>query len=122
MAGMSTSTVPRAKPHGSVIVLTILSVLWLGWLAWYLASPDHNANGQCEGLGFGCTLTPRDLATFAGVIALAPLTGLVLFIAGSVRLVRVSGGSPRTVWDLVIWGLVVLAAAAVVAGSLRGAF
>lgn len=42
----------------------VLAVFWgLPVLAYAMAPlvlPTHNANGQCEGIGWGCTLTPAD--------------------------------------------------------------
>ncbi|KGN33414.1 hypothetical protein N802_15280 [Knoellia sinensis KCTC 19936] len=119
---MSTHMQASRRPRGSLIVLVCLALLWVAWAAWYFLAPDSNANGQCEGLGFGCTLTPRDLATFAGTIALGPMTGLVLLVTGAVRIVRVSAGSWRTIWDVIVWSLLSLAVAAVAAGTLAGAF
>lgn len=120
---LMTSAAPsRRHPHGSLIVLVALAVLWAGWALWFLTAPDANPGGQCEGLGFGCTLTPRDVASFVGVIALAPFTALVLAVTGAVRIVRISTGSPRTVWDAVVWLLVLAGLGAVVIGTLRGAF
>jgi hypothetical protein len=43
-----------------------------------LTAPDHNASGQCEGIGFGCALTPYD-----GTVFLAVLSAPVLFLAGA---------------------------------------
>jgi hypothetical protein len=30
--------------------------------------PDHVANGQCEGIGWGCTMTPRDGTQLALIV------------------------------------------------------
>ena len=53
-----------------------LGLLWLlpaaGFTTWILTAPDHNSDGQCEGIGFGCTLTPRDGAAFLATMS-APL-------------------------------------------------
>jgi hypothetical protein len=29
--------------------------------------PNHNPNGQCDGIGWGCTLTPRESAVLVGL-------------------------------------------------------
>lgn len=116
-----TSPAPAGRPpRGSLVVLLALAVLWAGWAVWFLTAPDANPGGQCEGLGFGCTLTPRDLATFVGVVGVAPLSVLVLVVTLVVRLVRVGRGSPRTVWDVVVGALLLGAGALWVAGTVAG--
>lgn len=117
-----TSAAPSGRhPRGSLVVLTALGLLWAGWAAWFLTAPDANPGGQCEGLGFGCTLTPRDVATFVGLIGLAPLSVLVLVVTLVVRFVRVGRGSPRTVWDVVVGALLLGAGVLWVAGTVAGA-
>ncbi|KGN38873.1 hypothetical protein [Knoellia subterranea] len=118
---MSTPTPSTRRPRGSLIVLVVLAVAWVLWAIWWASAPDHNANGQCEGLGWGCTLTPRDFASFAGAILLAPLSALALFVTGVVRLVRIGKGSARTLWDLVIGALLLAGAAWFLVGLVRGA-
>jgi len=58
-----------------------LALLWalpaVGFAAWILTAPDHNPDGQCEGIGFGCTLTPHD-----GAVFLAAISTPVLLLAG----------------------------------------
>jgi hypothetical protein len=120
MLGMRTANAPRRAPHGSLAVLVSLLVLWSCWLLWFVLAPDRNADGRCEGLGFGCTLTPRDAAEFAGILVVAPVSVLVLIVTGVVRLVRIRRGSPRTVWDLVLGMLLAAAVVAWVAGSVAG--
>ena len=39
----------------------------------HLVLPDHNASGQCTGLGFGCTLPPADAVVFLAYLAALPL-------------------------------------------------
>ena len=36
-------------------------------LVTYLTLPDYNASGQCEGIGFGCVLTPKDGTQFVAM-------------------------------------------------------
>jgi hypothetical protein len=117
---MSTAQTTRRAPRGSLLVLGLLLVLWLAWLAWWLLAPERNPDGQCEGLGFGCTLTPRSLAEFAAVIALAPLTALVLAVTAAVRAVRVGRGSPRSAWDFLVGALLVAAFLAWLVGTVAG--
>lgn len=101
MTTMSTSRPAR----GSLIVLICLIGVWLLWSLWFTMAPDINPGGQCSGLGFGCTLTPRDFAQFAGAIVVAPLSIFVAAITLVVRIVRIGRGSARTVWDLLLGGL-----------------
>lgn len=102
-------------------MLVVLTLGWLVWLAWWLVAPDRNPGGQCEGLGFGCTPTPKDVATFAGIVGLAPLTALVLAVTLVIRLVRIRKGSPRTAWDVVVGVLVLAAFGLWLAGTVAGA-
>lgn len=59
-----------------------LGLLWalpaVVFAALLLTAPDHNTSGQCEGIGFGCTLTPYD-----GTVFLATLSAPVLLLAGA---------------------------------------
>jgi hypothetical protein len=65
---MTTRTAPRRRPY-----LWTLGVLWLlpallvglGWLV----LPEDPPPGQCEGIGFGCTLSPADSVLLLGVLA-----------------------------------------------------
>jgi uncharacterized membrane protein YhaH (DUF805 family) len=82
---------------------------WVVGIVWVLPAivlqvlrellPDHNADGQCEGIGFGCTLTPADSVELLGIFIYP-----VLVVAGLVAIVVVSvlqarrrrdAGSPR---------------------------
>ena len=127
MAGMTTPTTApgalatSARPRGSLVVLATLVVLWLLWGIALLVAPDRNPGGQCEGIGFGCTLTAHDFTLILGIIALAPLSVLVLAVTLVVRLVRMRRGSPRTVWDVVVGALLLLAFGAWLAGTVAGA-
>ena len=118
---MSAANTPRRAPRGSLVVLAVLLVLWACWLVWALVAPDANANGQCEGLFFGCTLTPHDAARFVGALVLLPLGVLTLLVTAVVRLVRVRRGSPRTWADLVVAALLAAVALAWLAGTVTGA-
>ncbi|MDT0215118.1 hypothetical protein Q9R29_14595 [Rothia sp. ARF10] len=109
------------RPRGSLVVLATLVLLWVVWSAAWLVAPDRNPGGQCEGLGFGCTLTPHDAVVFVGIILVAPLTALVLAVTLVVRLVRISRGSPRTVWDVVVGVLLLLAFGVWLTGTVAGA-
>ena len=128
MAGMTTPTstaqepARSTKPRGSLLVLAALVALWVFWAAAWLVAPDRNPGGQCEGLGFGCTLTPQDLTEFAGLLLLAPFSVLVLVVTLVVRLVRIGRGSPRTVWDAVAVALLLLVGGAWLVGTVVGAF
>lgn len=116
MTTMST----RPAPRGSLIVLIGLALLWAAWALWFVIAPDTNPGGQCSGLGFGCTLTPHDFAAFAGAIVVAPLSVLVAAVTMVVRIVRINRGSSRTVWDLLLGGLLLGAGVFWVLGTVVG--
>ena len=69
------------KPlRGYRAYLLTLGILWglPALLVWYLHAtlPTENANGQCTGIGFGCTLSPADGVVFAALYA-APVLLLI---------------------------------------------
>jgi len=67
----------RARPYLVALgLLWILPAIVVGLL--HLLLPDDNPSGQCEGLGFGCTLTPSDGVLFLGFLAAPWLIGLGL--------------------------------------------
>ncbi|MCA0146461.1 hypothetical protein [Blastococcus sp. LR1] len=78
---------PRGQP-GVRAYAYLFGVLWLLPLllvgAGTLLLPDVNADGQCEGIGFGCSLTPSDGVQFLVLLA-APLL-LVGGVAGALLL------------------------------------
>lgn len=60
---------------GAVAVPWVLAVVAYGLAA------DSNPPGQCEGIGFGCTLTPRDSVLFAMVFLGVPITAGAVVVA-----------------------------------------
>jgi hypothetical protein len=44
-----------------------------GYVIWALTLPAHNPDGSCEGIGWGCTLPPREAALLLGAFIGAPL-------------------------------------------------
>ncbi|WP_353950061.1 hypothetical protein V6K52_10440 [Knoellia sp. S7-12] len=119
---MTSAAPSRPRPRGSLIVFVVLVAMWAAWALWFTLAPSTNPGGQCEGLGFGCTLTPNDLAAFAGIIILAPGTFLLVALTLAVRATRIGRGSPRTVWDVVLAVLLLAAGALFVIGNLVGSF
>ena len=65
----------------------------------HLVLPDHNASGQCTGIGFGCTLPPAEGVVLLGYLAALPLIVLglvacvVIAVVQSRRRLRAPGGS-----------------------------
>ncbi|TYP85952.1 hypothetical protein [Blastococcus xanthinilyticus] len=57
----------------------VLGVLWLlpalAVVVGSLVLPDENADGQCTGIGFGCSVTPADGVGLAAAFA-APFLGI----------------------------------------------
>jgi hypothetical protein len=74
--------------------LLALGVLWAApaLVVAYLhhTLPTENPNGQCSGIGFGCTLTPADGVLFLGMLA-AP----VLFVLGIVAVALIAWSRRR---------------------------
>ena len=86
-----------ARPY-----LWALGLLWglpaLAVAVGYLVLPHELEGGGCEGIGFGCTLTPADTVLFLGVLAAGPLlvAGLVVMVVIAVAQSRRRGRAPRT--------------------------
>lgn len=117
---MTSAAPPRHRPRGSLIAIVVLVALWAAWALWFSIAPDTNPGGQCEGLGFGCTLTPRDFAAFAGAIVVAPLSVIVVAVTLVVRMIRIGRGSPRTLWDVLLGVLLLGAGLVWVSGTVIG--
>ena len=66
--------------------LGVAGILWVvpavALLVGYLTLPDYNASGQCEGIGFGCTLTPKDGVVFAAIFGYPVCVVVGLLIMG----------------------------------------
>ena len=65
------------EPRSVRPYMVALGLLWIVpavlVLVLHLTLPDHNASGQCAGLGFGCTPAPADAVLFLGYLAALPL-------------------------------------------------
>lgn len=58
------------RKHPYAVTLGVLWVLPLVlMLVLHATLPDHNANGQCSGIGFGCVPPPRDSVVFLWLLA-----------------------------------------------------
>ncbi|RBY96632.1 hypothetical protein DQ237_08415 [Blastococcus sp. TF02-8] len=81
---------PSERRPGTRAYGYLLGALWLLPLVLVvvgaLVLPDENADGQCEGIGFGCSLTPADGVGLLGAVA-APFLGL----AGAVGAALLAG-------------------------------
>jgi len=90
VAMTSRSLRPYAVTLGLLWGLPALLVLVL-----HLTLPSSNASGQCDGIGFGCTLPPADAVVLLGLLA-APillLVGLVACVVIAVVQARRSAGA-----------------------------
>jgi cytochrome c-type biogenesis protein CcmH/NrfF len=75
---MAVMALPLRK-HPYAVTLGLLWILPLVlMLVLHATLPDHNTNGQCSGIGFGCVPAPRDAVVFLWVFA-SPF----LFLAGA---------------------------------------
>ena len=73
----ATPAAHRGRRAVATILLWLLVVIVCWGFAWVVA-PDANAGGQCEGLGFGCTLTPQDSLALVAFFAAPVGVGTVL--------------------------------------------
>lgn len=85
-------------------------------VAWLLA-PDSLPAGQCSGLGFGCTLTPRDSIEFAGFLFGIPAT-IAWFSVGAIATSLLGRFSNLKWWWI---GLLSLGICLIVAAATLGA-
>ncbi len=92
---MSQEPVPsssgRTGARSARLYWMVLGLLWglpavIGLVAW-LALPDENASGQCEGIGFGCTPTPKDSVLLLAIVVV-PVMGLLGAVAVGLIAVR----------------------------------
>lgn len=54
----------------------------------YVLLPHDNAGGQCEGIGFGCTLPPAEGLLFLGFLAAPVLLGVGLVVCVVIAVVQ----------------------------------
>ncbi len=112
----------REAPSSTRAYWYVLAVLWLVpvllAVAGSLLLPDENANGQCEGIGFGCSLTPADTAPLLVVLAAPFLVGgglVALLVLALARRWTTFARAPQAVQAGAVVGFVVGAAALVLA-------
>jgi len=83
---------PVARLAGYRAYLVALGLIWVLpaalLLLLYLTLPDYNASGQCEGIGWGCTLTPADGIAFLALLAAPFLFVLGLLVCAVIFFVR----------------------------------
>ena len=85
-----------------------VGAVWLVAVMAYVLLPDHNPPGQCEGIGWGCTLTPRDGVLFAMMFLGVPIT------VGTVVIGTIWIAFWHTRWGAMATGLSAFAAGLVV--------
>jgi hypothetical protein len=109
------TTAPPAPPPPSarriawrIAAVAAPAVIWFGtfWLVARAASPDVPP-GRCSGIGFGCTLAPRDAVEFTGFL----FGVFAVPVATVVTAACLAARGPRRRW-LVSGALTVVAAGA----------
>ncbi|GAA1232680.1 hypothetical protein FB474_2951 [Oryzihumus leptocrescens] len=79
----------RKSPWPYVVIALLFWALPAVVIAGYASmAPTHNTGGQCEGIGFGCSLTPHDGAILLGMMAAPVLLVVGLLAMGLVALSR----------------------------------
>lgn len=113
------SNVGWALLWATVFTLGLYAVVFLVSLA-FAWPHDTNPNGQCEGIGWGCTLPPRDAVLFFGTIGL-PFAALAAAVAWALVLFAQLAKPIRRWAGIALGGaaaaLVVLSAAAILAAN-----
>ncbi|MGZ4775716.1 MAG: hypothetical protein ACXVYW_10480 [Oryzihumus sp.] len=78
----------QKSPRPYVVIALVFWALPAVVIAGYASmAPTHNISGQCEGIGFGCSLTPHDSAIMLGMMAAPVLLVVGLLAMGLVALV-----------------------------------
>ena len=75
---------PPLSTHRAIawIALCVPSLMAvIVWLVWSVSSP-RVAAGECEGIGFGCVLSPRESVGLVGVVLGVPVS-IVLVVLGA---------------------------------------
>ena len=77
-----------ARPHRPYLGVAVLfwAVPAVLLLFGYLTAPGHNLSG-CEGIGFGCTPTPKDSFALAALFVYPSLVVAGLLVTGVIALV-----------------------------------
>ncbi|XVX22003.1 hypothetical protein ACQP1U_09160 [Actinomycetota bacterium] len=91
---MTSPTSPGVRPRAAFVHVGWLLLLVALWAVAWAIAPDRNANGQCEGIGWGCTLTPKDGLLFGGLFIGTPILAAAL-VAGLAAIMVLSG---RRAW------------------------
>lgn len=75
-------------------------LLFAGLALWWTLLPTSVADGQCEGLGWGCTLSPQDRWLF-GAFILGPSFLAVALLASAVMLwFTLARTGPQAAWAI----------------------
>jgi hypothetical protein len=75
-------------------------------LSRYQTSPDYNLSGQCEGIGFGCALSPKDTTGLVAILLCPLLVVAGLLIMGVVAVTRRQRGwlmAITAMWEALIF-------------------
>jgi hypothetical protein len=81
---------PTPTPHSGRLRAAVIAIgTVIGWhaaatagyLIWASTLPTHNADGRCEGIGWGCTPSPRDAALLLGTFVGVPLVLFSIVVA-----------------------------------------
>jgi hypothetical protein len=81
----------RRKAEWQAALLALLGpmALWVVGMALTIAvASPVNRDGQCEGIGFGCTLTPRDTAVLLGYVGALTVVPVVTIVNALLLLVK----------------------------------
>ncbi len=100
-AQVPTTTVQEDDRQPSLVWFGALlgPLLVWGGLAWAISAmaPDVNADGQCSGIGWGCSLTPADSITFVAMLGGLVVVPLVTIVTAWMTSRRRPEARPRTV-------------------------
>jgi hypothetical protein len=79
-----TTRTSRTTGRPYVLLLGLIALAAAAYLLATGLAPDRNASGQCEGIGWGCTLTPRDTLLFLGFLGAIPALAIMLIVGCAV--------------------------------------
>ncbi|GGF30684.1 hypothetical protein GCM10010922_02100 [Microbacterium sorbitolivorans] len=88
---------PHRTRTAYITLGALVLVALVAFVVMYALAPTENANGQCSGIGWGCTLTPRDTLVFLGMFVGIPAL-LGTLILGAVAIAAFVRWTPLLGW------------------------
>ena len=108
---------PRRARTAFMVLLGLVAIAIVVFIIMLAFAPTENASGQCSGIGWGCSLAPRDALLFAGAFLGIP-TFLGTLIIGALVIAAFVRWTPLIGWIIGILAAVLAAAFSLVTAVL----